>query len=775
MHIRMSKGFERRLEKQLTEFEERIDSQVGQKPILPHKEWAKPKGVPGLISEFARGRTVHLTKLDFAHGTVRVLVPCKIVLCESIVFNPNPGYLGGNPENEIDPNRDEHHDWLPYRGQTAYLPLDSEKLHLPHGGSPSRAYHLGFFAAITVEHGEGTIIDLNGFRLSCHPDFALQQRFHALIELANQPFMAGQGPSDFGGELRSAKKVWIRNGTIGLSAHHGIHGNSMQDVLISDVTFRDYEVAAISLNGGRRIVIRDCQLEGTLDRVPVLSAYSGSRFARLVGKNLLNQISTFPGYSSLSKSNKKAIDQAMQELEQAIRDLNPLLDETFNLVKRSTDNGDWIKRLKQIDPLFRNPHYIDPETGRVIFPAEANPYGIAIHSRGVLVNAFLCNGSKMGGLDDLARAFECTDITLERVNIAKTRGIVREVLALAAEDQSGRFNVISDAAGAVIRFFPNDTQLPGHCDIQPAEMTDDGAPSPTKLGRVQFGIARLERALVAAEVVPASRMLTKNIPAELIAWADGDGSRIVLGGEQPNDWKLVSSDGGATVLRLKLRANGDFMHHVNKGALGLFIQAVDGLRINRVIVAGVENIGLPGSEKAGPYQGPSDGGHGSQSQQLGYSGADARGIYVGACSNVCSDRIQAHGITSRYGHATGIEFAGGTEHAQIHSAVVGNVTAGAGFMEPLPEHDTNDESPPDSEPCTVAPTCSSNSHFPPGREFQTRYPNTAPEAFGLMVDATTRNIAIENFQVTGTMEQPGRRRGSKIRIESRLNKLSPGH
>jgi hypothetical protein len=256
-------------------------------------------------------------------------------------------------------------------------------------------------------------------------------------------------------------------------------------------------------------------------------------------------------------------------------------------------------------------------------------------------------------------------------------------------------------------------------------------------------------------------MLTKNIPPQIIAWADGDGSRIVQDENQKNHWKLVSLEKGKeTELELRLRANGDFMHHVNKGALGLFIQAVDGLRINRVIVAGVENIGLPGSTKAGAYQGPADGGHGNQEQQIGYSGSDARGIYIGACSNVCTDRIQAHGIISRYGNATGIEFAGGTEHATIDSSVVGDVTAGAAFMAPITES---------------SPTVSANPNFPTGMSFNTRYPNTEPEALGLLVDSTTRNISVQDFQVTGVIEQPQRKRASKIRVEARLNNLSPGY
>jgi len=751
MHIRISEGFEQKLEATLFEIDVRF-SDESQKPIDLQKEWSKPGRTVGVVSGFAKGKEVRLTCKDFENGTLRVLVPCKLVLCESIVFNPNPGYRNG----EIDPDRGDDRDWMPHKKQDAYIP--GKPIKGVHGAAASNAYHLGFFAAITIEHGEGTILDLNGFRFSCHPDFALQQRFHALIELANQPFMAGQGPSDFGGELRSAKMVWIRNGTLGLSSHHGIHGNSMQDILISDVTFVDYEVAAISLNGGRRIVVRDCQLEGTRDKVPTLSTYSGGRFARVVAKEAVRRMPELDKVPNLTKAHKKSIDDAKMQLEPAVLKLSELLDTTFNRAKLGQGNS---QLLKEIHCLFRNPHFIEPGSGREIFPAEANPYGIALHSRGVLVNSFLCNGSKMGGLEAIARAFECTDIKLERVNIAKTRGTVREVLALAAKDAAtGKFNVISDSAGAVFRFFKNSTQLSSHLDGQPAEMTDDGAPCLTALGQVQIGIARLERALVAAGLKDRQRMLTKNIPAEIVAWADGNGSRIVPTNGKKNRWQLIrSADSCDVLLELELRSNGDFMHHVNKGAIGLFVQAVDGLQVNRVIVAGVENIGLPGSAYAGAYVGPSDGGHGNQQQQLGYSGCDARGIYIGACSNVCTDRIQSHGIVSRYGHATGIEFAGGTEHAEIHSAVVGNVAAGTGFQQDEPDEKA----------------IAANPFFPPAVDFPSRYPNPEPQAVGLVVDSTTRNIAVEDFQVIGTIVQPGRRSAPKLRIEARLNNLSPGH
>lgn len=192
------------------------------------------------------------------------------------------------------------------------------------------------------------------------------------------------------------------------------------------------------------------------------------------------------------------------------------------------------------------------------------------------------------------------------------------------------------------------------------------------------------------------------------------------------------------------------MFHVNKGALGLFIQAVDGLVLDRVVVAVVENKGLPGSNHAGPYQGASDGGHAAQNQQQGYSGCDARGIYIGACSNVLADRIQAHGIVSDYGSSTAIEVGGGTEHAKFLSPVAGLTQAGSKFA--------NDE---DLENTENKP-----------RTFLERFPNLPPMVIGMKVDATTRNVQIEDFQVTGKLTCPIESFPPKIRLESRLNVLS---
>lgn len=100
------------------------------------------------------------------------------------------------------------------------------------------------------------VLDLNGYTIQMTELFALQQRFFAVIELADQPFIKAQGPapidadgSTFGGEVVACSNCVIKNGILGRSAHHGIHGHSATGLLIKDLLINDYEVAAISGHG----------------------------------------------------------------------------------------------------------------------------------------------------------------------------------------------------------------------------------------------------------------------------------------------------------------------------------------------------------------------------------------------------------------------------------------------------------------------------------------------------------------------------------------------
>lgn len=188
----------------------------------------------------AFSHVVQLQQSDFAKGTYRITVPGAYVLTEDITFHPD----------NFTPSGDE------YSG---------------------RAYSLGFFAAITIETSN-VMLDLNGFTLSQSRLHNLQQRFFALIELADQPFLPSQGPSNFGEQLDPATQVWIRNGVLGKSSHHGIHGNNNTNIRIKNICIEDFEVAGIALNGCNNVTVEQCRIGPASQSVPVGASYSQSRF-----------------------------------------------------------------------------------------------------------------------------------------------------------------------------------------------------------------------------------------------------------------------------------------------------------------------------------------------------------------------------------------------------------------------------------------------------------------------------------------------------------------
>jgi len=135
---------------------------------------------------------VYLKNSDFTAGTVRITVPGVYVLNEDIIFEPNPG------------------------NDCFATPAQMASGLYPCGAAGS--YHLGFFAAITIETAN-VILDLNGHTIKQSPRHNLEQRFYANIELANSPFIPTQGPFDFSdtSNYKPGSRVLIMNGTLGTS------------------------------------------------------------------------------------------------------------------------------------------------------------------------------------------------------------------------------------------------------------------------------------------------------------------------------------------------------------------------------------------------------------------------------------------------------------------------------------------------------------------------------------------------------------------------------
>ena len=196
---------------------------------------------------------IYLNQTHFNYGTVRIRKPGFYVLTEDIVFEPN-----------------KRNNFFPTANQvkSGLYPMGKDG-----------AYHLGFFAAITIE-ADNVILDLNGKTIQQSKLHNLQQRFYANIELASAPFIPKQGPASFGDTVVSPTNVMIMGGTLGLSSHHGIHGNGMKNVVLRNLTIKDMEVAAIALNGAINSVLCDINVENVSTNINILSTYSQGVFIK---------------------------------------------------------------------------------------------------------------------------------------------------------------------------------------------------------------------------------------------------------------------------------------------------------------------------------------------------------------------------------------------------------------------------------------------------------------------------------------------------------------
>ena len=193
-----------------------------------------------------------LEQFNFTEGTYEIIESGVYCLIEDIIFDP----LAGDIDN---PN-----------AEGAWFPVDES-----YPGSTSQqngSFVLGFFAALTIATDD-VKLDLNGYTMSFSEEFYLQQRFAAIIEIANKPFIPPQGPADFGSDFINVNNIEICNGNLGLSSHHGIHSNGASNVTIQNLTIFDFEVGAIQLNGFHEVRLIDLQIGPSLQSVPVTGKY----------------------------------------------------------------------------------------------------------------------------------------------------------------------------------------------------------------------------------------------------------------------------------------------------------------------------------------------------------------------------------------------------------------------------------------------------------------------------------------------------------------------
>ena len=344
--------------------------------VQKEEEYSYDNNTPGAI--------IKLRQSNFTNGTVRITKPGIYILQENIAFEPNP-----------------NNDFMP-----TYQQIASGQYPVGTAG----AYHLGFFAAITVE-ANGVILDLNGKTIQQTKLHNLQQRFYANIEIASAPFIPNQGPGDFSNPSNfvAGEKVLIKNGVLARSSHHGIHGNKMKDIIIQNLSTKEFEVAGIALNGAINSILDNIIIDSTSLDIRVLSTYSQARFIRSFLKTV--------------KTNYPTTTIGVKSVDTIIDELNTGLEEAKNAVMAGNTPSN----------MFGNNNFADGYDGNV--------YGLVLNVNGVVINGFIETRP--------SSAIGNQDIYLQDITIKNIISRPVEIIALNATPASGGAYAGSRQAGPV--------------------------------------------------------------------------------------------------------------------------------------------------------------------------------------------------------------------------------------------------------------------------------------------------------------------------------------
>jgi len=379
---------------------------------------------------------INLRQNNFTNGTVRITKPGIYILQENISFEPNSS-----------------NDFMPTGQQIAsgQYPVGT-----------NGAYHLGFFAAITIET-TGVILDLNGKTIKQTELHALQQPFYAHIELASAPFIPTQGPATFSttSNFKAGENLFIRNGTLARSSHHGIHGNTMKSVIIQNLAAKDFEIAGIALNGAINCILDNITIKNTSLNTRVRATYSQARFIRTF-------LQTVPTGTTING----------KDVSNVITDLNNGLEDAKNAVLAGTTPSN----------MFGNVNFDKGYDG--------NAYGLVLNVNGIVINDFIKTRP--------VEAIGNQNIYLQNITISNIISRPVEIIALnSVPDEGGAY-------GGARQVGPVGDIL----DINPIT-AENGTYEANLLSDAQLIIGK-------SEIANSSLHFgTTNITTDIINWSEG--------------------------------------------------------------------------------------------------------------------------------------------------------------------------------------------------------------------------------------------------------------
>jgi hypothetical protein len=465
---------------------------------------------------------IALSMSDFKYGTYLIERSGYYYLTEDIVFIPNKYYRS--------------------KGGRDFLPTPEQRK----GKYSHSSFILGFYSAINI-NTSNVIIDLNGYSISQHKLYCLQQRFFQVIQLNNSPFIFGQGPSGTFAKdgFIKTENIVIKNGTIGLTSHYCIHGNDNKNVLIENLTCKHFESGGIALNNVDNLVMSNVKIKNNRLDTPVLATYSILRSLKIIfnqcPEDLLGNVNF--NFGSASYMFKKLL-----KLENRI--YSNYIKSRYKTILNKDKNDNLEKEIRNF---FYNQKGLSDGSSLV---------GCQITPKGVAINAFekqthpCCPFSSTNTNDkNNKEERKSSNIVFNNVSI---KNLIAEPKEIIQMENNGN---------PVIGCFGDRVDI---LNI----MNTDNTYKKSIINDCLCCIARI------SDIVERNENLniitTIKIPEWMIQWADSSNESIFNYNRGEN---------------ISLVYGQDIMGHFNKGCLGLRIGGTNNIEMNNLNIKNVYNIG----------------------------------------------------------------------------------------------------------------------------------------------------------------------------------------
>ena len=609
-----------------------------------------------------------LTNDNFSDGTYRIIESGKYCLYEDIIFNPR------QPEDISSPNGNIYN-WYPGEYESDLISYPGTLEYIARMNPVNGPFAGGFFSAISIETVD-IEIDLNGYSISQHPYFYTQQRFYSNIEIQNKPYDELSKRTTgiwMWGPNAIVDNIYIHNGELGLSSHHGIHSNGTicllcldilsnkscfdyvvlcfylylisknftyfflflffffcfqgaTNVVIEDLLIHDFEVGGIQFNDFANITLRNIDIGPSATNVKLNGYYGNARYD-LLTLHYLNHTKPENDYVMFSDGRNKT-------LLQIENDLITTMDIAFRYANDILTEEDITSEWYQVAmDLFSN-----QENGNI--PDGSTIYGVVFNSFLDAVQGF-GQSNQYGTNEDV----DIKGVIMENIHIHDLQKSVNEVPGMYMNrcyedeeeygydlyDRRDMIDVVRTPLGAVM-----DLRL----------MIDDG------YNVLDHGILATDKSLYNEYLRYKGNVLSD---AQIsIKLYDIFKSRINTIME---DWATEVSDGGNIDYLpecMEFVCNSDVIFQTNKGIIGVRIDEIENVEISDLTIDNLYNLSPLGSNACGNYSGQLDGGNPWQINGDGNMNGHVRGISIYGSHIKFNGNVNINNLYSSYGDVYGI-------------------------------------------------------------------------------------------------------------------------